>query len=369
MVRAIEVHTCGLGGDSEVAFDRERRLKVGPRRVVPLSHFAVQFPQVRAELARLAAATTLPPFAGRFAVRNPAHNQELRLDRLEQRVFEGLSDEAQGVDAVARTTPGVEALQRLVDRGLATVAGFTPTDALHVLGRQKAGCVESARSGAAVLALEERLGSARREGDTPQGICERTREMVLRQSVRVVLETALARDPGIDAPRAGAFRQLMDEVGAGRPFSQLLEIPVRLTTPLIAIGAPAAAYYDEVARRLGAVLRVPDHAHVCNAVGAAAGIVSEVCEVTVNQPVLNVFRVHDPAGARDFGDARTAIEEARRVAEANVLAAALRSGASDPHLETTVSERCARTNDGAEYLAEATVSARATGVPVIAATR
>ncbi|MGH8299322.1 MAG: hydantoinase/oxoprolinase N-terminal domain-containing protein, partial [Steroidobacteraceae bacterium] len=33
MVQAIDVHTSGLGGDSEVHFDREARLKVGPRRV------------------------------------------------------------------------------------------------------------------------------------------------------------------------------------------------------------------------------------------------------------------------------------------------------------------------------------------------
>jgi N-methylhydantoinase A/oxoprolinase/acetone carboxylase beta subunit len=365
MVRAIDVHTCGLGGDSEVSFDRERRLQVGPRRVVPLSHFAMQFPQVRAELARLTESTSLPSFAGRFAVRNPAHDPQVRLDRLEQRMFDALTEQPQSVAAVARTTPGVEALRRLVDRGLATLAGFTPSDALHVLGRQQGWCAETARLAAAVLALEERQAGARREGDTPEGLCQRTYEFVVRRSVRVILETALARDPGVEVPGAGAFRRLLDEVEAGRPFSNLLDMPIRLNTPLIAIGAPAAAYYDEVARRLAAALRVPEQAGVCNAVGAAAGVVSEVCEITVNQPVFNVFRVHDPAGTRDFDDPRLAIEEARRVAQSYVLAAALRSGARAPHVEVTVQERSARGKDGAEYLAEATISARATGVPLM----
>jgi N-methylhydantoinase A/oxoprolinase/acetone carboxylase beta subunit len=365
MVQAIDVHTCGLGGDSEVFFDRERRLSVGPRRVVPLSLFALQFPEIRAVLARLAAAATLRPFAGHFAVRNPVPEPAVALDRLEQRTFDALGPVPRGVDAVARTTPGVEALRRLVDRGLVTLAGFTPSDALHVLGRQRGWCVESARLGAALLALEERNASARREADTPEGICERIHELVLRQAVGAVLETALARDPGLEVTRSGPFGELMDEVAAGKPFSQLLQLNVRLTTPLIAIGAPAAAYYGEVARRLDAVLHVPEHGEVCNAVGAAAGTVSEICELTVNQPVLNIFRVHDPAGSRDFHDARTAIEEAKRLARAYVLAAALRSGASDPHVETTVSERRARTNSGDEYLAEATVCARATGVPVM----
>jgi N-methylhydantoinase A/oxoprolinase/acetone carboxylase beta subunit len=365
MVQAIDVHTCGLGGDSEVSFDRERRLSVGPRRVVPLSLFALQFPAVRTELARLAAAASLPAGAGHFAVRNPATGPGPALDRLEQRIFDALGAEPRGVDSVARTAPGVAALRRLVDRGLATVAGYTPSDALHVLGRQHGWCVESARLGAALLALEERNASARRAADTPEGLSERTHEHVLRQAVRVVLETALARDPGVEPGTSGPFAQLMGEVAAGRSFSRLLDVRVGLARPLVAIGAPAAAYYGEVARRLGAVLNVPAHAQVCNAIGAAAGVVSETCELTVNQPVLNVFRVHDPAGSRDFNDAQAAIEEARRLARVYALAAAQRSGARHPHVEVTVSERRARTNAGDEYLAEATVSARATGVPVL----
>ncbi len=365
MVQAIDVHTCGLGGDSEVAFDRERRLTVGPRRVVPLSLFALRFPAVRTELGRLAAAASLPAGAGQFAVRNPAAGPGPALDRLEQRIFDALGAEPRGVGAVARTAPGVAALRRLVDRGLATVAGFTPSDALHVLGRQHGWCVESARLGAALLALEERNASARREADTPEGLAERTHEHVLRQAVRVVLETALARDPGVEPGPSGVFAQLMGAVAAGRPFSQLLDVRVGLARPLVAIGAPAAAYYGEVARRLGARLNVPVHAQVCNAIGAAAGVVSESCELTVNQPVLNLFRVHDPAGNRDFNDAQAAIEEARRLAHGYVLAAAQRSGARNPHVEITVSERRARTNNGDEYLAEATVSARATGIPVL----
>jgi N-methylhydantoinase A/oxoprolinase/acetone carboxylase beta subunit len=365
MVQAIDVHTCGLGGDSEVLFDRERRLSVGPRRVVPLSLFALQFPTIREELARLAAADALPLLAGHFAVRNPGVEPPAALDRVERRVFESLEAVPSRLDQAARTTPGVDALWRLVDRGLVSIAAFTPSDALHVLGRQHGWCVESARLGAALLALEERNGSGRREVEAPEGICRRVYERVLQQSVRVVFETALAHDPGLEAGRSGSIDQLAVDVASGKPFSQLLNVSVSLVSPLVAIGAPAAAYYGEVARRLGAVLQVPPHAQVCNAVGAAAGLVSEVCELTVNQPVFNVFRIHDPAGSRDFNDADAAIEEAKRLARAAVLAAALRSGASAPHVEITVKERRAKTNNGGEYLAEATVYARATGMPAM----
>ena len=36
MVQAVDVRTIGLGGDSEVRFDRQLRLKVGPRKAMPL---------------------------------------------------------------------------------------------------------------------------------------------------------------------------------------------------------------------------------------------------------------------------------------------------------------------------------------------
>src|SRR5262249_31998270 len=147
---------------------------------------------------------------------NPGTVAVANLDRLEERILQALGPQPRGVELIARTTPGSAALRRLVDRGLATVAGFTPSDALHVLGRQQGWSVEGARLGAALLALEERNASARREADTAEGISERTREHVLRQAVRVVLETALARDPGVELRAGGPFAQLMGEVAAGR---------------------------------------------------------------------------------------------------------------------------------------------------------
>jgi hypothetical protein len=102
---------------------------------------------------------------------------------------------------------------------------------------------------------------------------------------------------------------------------------------------------------------------VCNAVGAVAGVVSETCDVLVNQPSFKVFRVHDPAGIRDYSDAEEAIADATRVSRELALAAARRAGALDPHVETSVLERRAHTNSADDYLAEATVRSRATGRP------
>jgi N-methylhydantoinase A/oxoprolinase/acetone carboxylase beta subunit len=133
---------------------------------------------------------------------------------------------------------------------------------------------------------------------------------------------------------------------------------------LIAIGAPVGAYYPEVAHRLGATLSIPKHAEVCNAVGAVAGVVSQTVEILVNQPTFMVFRVHDPAGSRDYADAASALEHAQRISRELALAAARRAGAADPHVETSVAEKLAHVGTGADYLAEAVARSTATGRPL-----
>ena len=367
MVEAIDVRTCGLGGDSEVHLDREGRLCVGPRKAMPLSLLAHQFPEVLVALSQLAATDRLPPFPAQFAFRNPGRELRVRLDRLEQRVWDGLTPGPRPLAEVARTSQGVEAAHRLVDRGLATLAAFTPSDAMHVLGRQSDWNAEAAALGAAVLAIDERNARARPSADTPEGLSQRTYEHVIRAATRIVLEAALAHDPGLEARhgRWGPLGTLIEDLVAGRAFSGLIRTQWQLSVPLIAIGAPVSAYYEEVARRLGARLVIPEHAAVCNAVGAVAGVVSESREVLVNQPSFQVFRVHDPSGIRDYNDAHAAIAEATRVSRQLALAAARRAGAADPHVETSVTERRAAAGSGLDYLAEATVRSRATGRPML----
>ncbi|MDE2447882.1 MAG: hydantoinase/oxoprolinase family protein [Gammaproteobacteria bacterium] len=369
MVQAIDVHTSGLGGDSEVHVDRDGRLKVGPRRVMPLSLLAHQFPDVLAELTRLAASERLPLFAGQFGHRNPGREAGPDLDRLELRVWEALGATPRRLDQVARTPQGAEALRRLVDRGLATLAGFTPSDALHVLGRQGGWSRDAARLGAGIVATEERNVTARSGKDSPEMLSERVHELVIRQAARVVLESALAQDPGVEPHngRWGPLGILIERVVAGQPVSKLIDAQPRLVNPLVAIGAPAGAFYPEIARRLGARLIVPEHAAVCNAVGAVVGVVSETVDILVNQPQWKVFRVHDPAGIRDFAEADEAIAAAQDVARELALAAARRAGATDPHVETSVSERRASSSSSDTYLAEAMVRARATGRPATGA--
>ncbi|HUO95694.1 MAG TPA: hydantoinase/oxoprolinase family protein [Steroidobacteraceae bacterium] len=366
MVEAVDMRTIGLGGDSEVHFDRDLVLRVGPRKAMPLSLLAHQVPELLADLRALATLERLPDFPTQFALRTPGREAPAHLTSLERRVYEALGTEPRRASVLVRNAAGLQALRRLADAGLATLASFTPSDAMHVLGRQHGWSVEAAELGARLLAVEERNARGAKSAASAQAICERTLEHVIADTGRIVLATALAHDPGLEA-RGGHWgllgdRLVADAVG-GRPFSALLRASLALATPLVAIGAPVGAYYPEVARRLGAPLSIPEHAAVCNAVGAVAGVVSQTVEVLVNQPTFKVFRVHDPAGTRDYADAEPAIEHARRLSRELALAAALRAGAIDPHVETTLTEKRAQVGGSVDYLAEAVLRSTATGRP------
>src|SRR5262249_50947375 len=229
-----------LGGDSEVHVDREARLRVGPRKVMPLCLLATRFPGLLTELRTLAAAERVAHFAAWFAWRNPADAPPASLDRLEQRVWEALGPAPRSLAEVARTTPGAEAVRRLVDRGFATLAGFTPSDALHVLGKQQGWSVEAARLGAAVLALEERNAGARREAVAPEVISQRVYEHMVCEGARVVIECALAQDPGIEPHhgRWGPLGRLLEDMVSGRPFSRLVQRALPPRPPLPPIAPP-----------------------------------------------------------------------------------------------------------------------------------
>jgi N-methylhydantoinase A/oxoprolinase/acetone carboxylase beta subunit len=367
MVEAVDVRTSGLGGDSEVHFDRQHRLCVGPRKAMPLSLLAHSFPSALAQLRSIAELERLPAHPAQFAFRNPDRAALEHFSAVERRVWDALGLEPRQVSEVVRTGAGLEALRRLADAGLATLAAFTPSDAMHVLDRQQGWNREAAECGARILATEERNARAARAAVTPQAICERTYEHVVRETGRVLLAAALAQDPGLEARGRGwgeLGSRLIEETVAGRPFSKLLQTTFGLARPLVAIGAPVGAYYPEVARRLGAPLSIPTHAAVCNAVGAVAGVVSQTVEILVNQPSFKIFRVHDPAGSHDYPDPEPALEHAQRISRELALAAARRAGAADPHVETSVTEKLAQVGPGADYLAEAVARSTATGRPL-----
>jgi len=138
MVEAVRVISIGLGGDSEVRFGGSSGIRIGPRRAVPLSLLAHQFPDIVDALNRQLAQ---PPSRrnNRFAVRLECNEVLLsRCSDSELRAWDMLGEQPVELDAIMATDRDIaRAIARLQRHGLVIYSGFTPSDVLTGTVRQR----------------------------------------------------------------------------------------------------------------------------------------------------------------------------------------------------------------------------------------
>jgi N-methylhydantoinase A/oxoprolinase/acetone carboxylase beta subunit len=253
------------------------------------------------------------------------------------------------------------ALARLIDRGLVVRAAITPSDAAHVVGRQSDWSHEAARLGAALLA--RRLGA----GWTAAGVAERIIEQVVRQSAEALLDTAFDRwrpGEGLIEPA----RSLIDEAIAGPQgrTTDLFTMTIALADPIVAIGAPAAAYYPAVAERLGTISVIPPFAAVCNAIGAVVGGVVRTVRALITAPEEGRFRIHLPSQVSDFRSLEEAAAFAFVTLQGVAETQARQAGAVDVQLRQQRRDKIVRETNGLELFIESELEVTAFGRPRLA---
>lgn len=367
MVEAVAVHTFGLGGDSELRLDESEGLVVGPRRAMPLSLLAEQHPEVL-ETLRAQLEFEHKPAHGRFALRLRALDAgEESLSSAQRQLWQRLGSGPLPLTEIESSYVMAQSLIRLADRGLVIIAGFTPSDAAHLLGRQSSWSMEGARLGAA-LWLRRAPAGGWSPPPSPEAFAAQVAEAVVVQSGRAILSTALAErgDPPI-GPVGSLGRLLVDRALAGRPDGAALFAPsVGLHRPVVAIGAPVGAYYDEVARRLNTRAIIPPHADVCNAVGAVAGGIMQTVNVVITAPSEGRFRAHLPDGIADFSELEAAAAHAEKIAGGLALDQALRAGADDPQVQVDRADDVVTDSGGGRVFIESRITATAVGRPRLA---
>ena len=368
MVEAVAVHTYGLGGDSEVHRDGDGIL-VGPRRLVPLSLLCHQYPAMLNVLRGQHEADRLEPGAGRFALRNRSLDTgAASLPSSQARVWAALAEGPVPLTDLASGYAAAKAIERLVDRGLVIVGGFTPSDAAHVLGLHGEWSEEAARLGAE-LWIRDDEASARPADPDAATFAARVVEAAILQSGRAIVDAALsATDDGTLAAGGPLGRQLVDRaLGRIGTAGRLLTIGISLDRPLVAIGAPVGSYYPEVARRLSTRLVIPPHAEVCNAVGAVAGGIVQSVSALITAPNEGLFRVHLPIGNADFTELERAAAHA--LAEASALATtnARTAGAAEIELRQRRADKVHRDPSGLQIFIESRIDVTAFGRPRVAA--
>jgi N-methylhydantoinase A/oxoprolinase/acetone carboxylase beta subunit len=335
-VKAANLLSIGLGGDSHITLDRENNIAIGPERVVPLAYLAQQFPKIRNRLKTLTQKTWPPPspkwLEYWFLLREPQNAQGLKSNR-EKELVEMLKESPRAIPELLEefglfhiNQIGAEELLR---QEIIGKAGLTPTDLLHVDGRYKLWDFEASQHALKIL-------SNYLNWEIP-GLTDFIWSQSIEMIAKVIVEF-------LSEKRILSSKSYSQDFGTWVFHNSLhqenhhLDTQIRLRYPIIGIGAPAEIMLAEVAKRLHTDLILPDHYFVANAVGAIAG------SVMVSEEIL-VYPHLSPSGldvigyylqARDKREEYEGLEEALKCAhqlsKERAMSAALRSGADNPQL-------------------------------------
>jgi N-methylhydantoinase A/oxoprolinase/acetone carboxylase beta subunit len=196
-------------------------------------------------------------------------------------------------------------------------AGLTPSDVLFVSDAgdwREFGGIEgdraAARAGVQIV--------ARQLGVSAELLTHRVLERVVDRVAQEMLEKLVSDQTGhslFPAPQGWAF--LLDRM-LGHGNADAMACHADVGQPIVAVGAPVAAFMPRVADKLHTQCIIPPHAEVGNAVGTVVASVTHTVEILVQPRVMGTgtltFLVHNPHGRESFNHFPEAADRAEEVA-------------------------------------------------------
>lgn len=242
-VEAVDMFTGAIGGDSLVTVTEGLEIEVGPRRVFPLVKAGAALPEITTWLGKASRGKIITLTEGSAQYQNEV------VDALQQ--HGSLTPHQLKVHTKLSGIPLEKRLEDLSRRQCIGEIGFTPTDALHVLGRLDFGNTDQAIKAAAVYGELMQL--------TGEEFCQRVVELTEKKIEDLIIDYIAQKYWG---------KSLTAFISA-RNDHPVLGVDFSLKLPIIGIGAAARVLLPEVAKRLGTSVEFPPHCEVGNAAGAA----------------------------------------------------------------------------------------------------
>ncbi|MCC8166118.1 MAG: hydantoinase/oxoprolinase family protein [Planctomycetes bacterium] len=359
MVRAAEIATFGIGGDSRIAPGAEPgSVEIGPRRVTPFSVAGSAEPGIAQSLARAASQP-----AGEICLASQGTFYRLVADpgpgaaAIESAVAAALrGGPLSAGDIAMRLATGVAhlPLDSMCRNAMVEAISLTPTDILHASGELTLWDAEAARAGALLF-------SKKMELDLDEFL-EKVRSDITDALAVACLDSAVRFSGGGEIGTA-ALRHLVG-TASGDDENDIVATRFSLKKEIVAVGAPVGAWLPAVGNFFTTPVVIPEHAEVANAVGAAVGQVRVAVRALVRPDrERKVYRAHAPGAAQEFasrGEAEEwALEQALRAARDRIL----EWGGVNAAVTERIDPRHVVDGDGTPRYIETTISVEAAGNP------
>jgi N-methylhydantoinase A/oxoprolinase/acetone carboxylase beta subunit len=352
-VRAVDVFTSGIGGDSRVVV-ASGKIHLSSLRVIPLCIASSSFPTLRPKLEALLGTKgrwvpsymdldTVPQATEFFTFCKDVNGFDLTDDQ--RKVLELVKCEPRSIYELAdmmKVHPLSLNLKKMEALGIIQRIGLTPTDMLHAEGSYSYYDAEASKIGVKVQA--DILGIP-----VPEFI-QSVKTAAIEKITFEVLKKLVFEEVG-EAKLDEVAMSLMNNMVRGtgrRDFACHLE----LNKPIIGIGAPVGAYLPAVAKIFGTSLVLPEHSEIGNAAGAISGNVMESVELLI-RPKKGLAEMENPPCTlywmqekKDFEHMEDAIEYARTEGSRLVKEKALASGADSVEVIVDTYRREAKLGGG-----------------------
>lgn len=334
-VRALRMETSAMGGDSHI-WVQGSNINIGPMRVIPLCRAVVLYPDFMSTLKKRWIPDRLKLNehiqATKFFVRT--QQKPVNLSREEEELLSHIENEPLSLKDVywdRNILPSKKVMDSLIRKRLIQAIGFTPTDALHVLGEYTEWNSEASEIGAGLLA--NFIGTGRHE------FCINVKRLFARNMAKDLLAFLME----------GVNRAEIGKVLDGDFFSRF-----KVDIPVVLLGGPVKAYVNELNELIDTEIIVPEYSDVGNAAGALAGKGTKRVEITVRTlysesrydlRTKGIF-VYTPAGRRHFVIRSEAMEFAEGFGRKLVLDYMTESGFSPGQVTVNVEKKDIMTHAG-----------------------
>ena len=321
-VKAIRMETVATGGDSHIyaVDDPNRKIYLGPLRVMPLCRAAVLYPGFLEKLKQ----TKLPPrkYLSQFILPSVFYIKTdfppIELTKLEEMIYEIISPVfpvswSDMFEKLGQKMPMYSVLESLVQKRLIQPIGFTPTDALHILGEYDEWNTEAALEGAQKL---DRL------------TYKNAQELALYSKQKVAQNMAASL---IEYLVPGISKRDVEKVLSGDYHTKFA-----VSVPIVLIGGPSKAYASEIGKMIQAEILTPEFSDVGNAVGSLVGkgvyrtevLIKKNIQKENGQEIIDFMVFHE--GTREiYPIYQAAYEKALQIGQDVVRSKMLKTGLQD----------------------------------------
>jgi len=349
-VRAVDMHTVGLGGDSEIVFNQQEWI-IGPRRITPFCwldshHNLMDSISKAADVLNQWKESTVPIqwlyVTGKKPDFSISNHEEKILEALREKplMLLELSDAVEaGIWTLLRT-------ERLEKSYCIQRAGFTPTDLYHIDGRMK-------------LWDSPRLSKYFSLISQSRDILPKNLKVQLNDKITEKMAQALLSRIFPESGERSFLNETLLEEG-----NRWISLQMHLSVPVIGLGAPASIMLADPVMKLGGELHTPPDCDVANAVGAITSKIAVTSLATIIPTAQGQYRIQ---GLKHELDDFPSLEEAEelciRFLSKHIREKASHSGTSESKISIEVNNRTAEAAGGESVFLERLLTASLSGVP------